>query len=248
MELLWPDSGKEAASNNLRRALYISRKAFDAVAGSRYLASEDRSLVLSPENELWVDVEAFEEATALARRSRNPAAYRAALELYTGDLLPEDPYEEWAEGRRGHLRRLYLALLIELARLNEERGDYGPAVEALRRAVAEEPTNEATHAGLMHVYALSGRRRDALAQYERLREALSGPPGAEPGVTIRRLRDEIALDGRLSTKNLPAGEVTPEAGGHNLPAQRTSFIGREREIVEVERALAIEKQPWSTPG
>ena len=91
MELLWPDSGREAASNNLRRALYISRKAFDAVAGSRYLASEDRSLVLSPENELWVDVEAFEEATALARRSRNPAAYRAALELYTGDLLPEDP-------------------------------------------------------------------------------------------------------------------------------------------------------------
>jgi DNA-binding SARP family transcriptional activator len=164
MELLWSDSGREAASNNLRQALYISPKAFDAVAGSRYLASEDRSLVLSPENELWVEVEAFEEATALARRSRNPAAYRAALELYTGELLPEDPYEEWAEGRRGLLRRLYLALLIELTRLNEERGDYGPAVEALRRAVAEEPTNEATHAGLMHVYALSGRRRDALAQ------------------------------------------------------------------------------------
>ena len=104
MELLWPDSGKEADSNNLRQALYVSRKAFDAVAGSRYLASEDRSLVLSPENELWVDVEAFEEATAIARRSRNPAAYRAALELYTGDLLPEDPYEE----RAGRARRASL--------------------------------------------------------------------------------------------------------------------------------------------
>jgi DNA-binding SARP family transcriptional activator len=150
--------------------------------------------------------------------------------------------------RREALRQLYLALLIELAGLNQERGDYELAIETLRRAVAEEPTNEAAHAGLMRVYALSGRRRDALAQYERLREALSGLPGTEPGTTTRRLRDEIALDGYLSAKNLLAGKVRPEAGDHNLPAQRTSFIGREREMVEVERALAIEQQPWTTPG
>jgi DNA-binding SARP family transcriptional activator len=97
MELLWPDFGREAASNNLRQTLYASRKAFDVAGGSRYLASEDASLVLCARSELWVDVEAFEEAAAVARRSQDPAAYRAAIELYSGELLPEDRYEEWAE-------------------------------------------------------------------------------------------------------------------------------------------------------
>ena len=41
IELLWPGFGKEAASNNLRQTLHAIRKAFDAVGGSRYLASEE---------------------------------------------------------------------------------------------------------------------------------------------------------------------------------------------------------------
>ena len=40
--------------------------------------------MLCPEGDLWVDVDAFEEAVATARRSREPGAYRAAIELYTG--------------------------------------------------------------------------------------------------------------------------------------------------------------------
>jgi hypothetical protein len=52
-----------------------------------------------------VDAEAFEEAAA---------AYRAAVDLYAGDLLPEDCYEEWAEARREGLRTTYVELLVEL--------------------------------------------------------------------------------------------------------------------------------------
>src|SRR5919112_1288311 len=97
MELLWPGFGKEAASNNLRQTLHAARKAFDAVGGSRYLASEEGSLVLCPENILWVDVEAFEEATAIARRSQSPAAYRATPDLYGGSYSPMTPMRS---GRR----------------------------------------------------------------------------------------------------------------------------------------------------
>ncbi|HEX5914748.1 MAG TPA: hypothetical protein VFY54_16635, partial [Rubrobacter sp.] len=90
MDLLWPESGKKAASNNLRQTLLAARRALtsDLAEGSRYLASQDESLVLCPEGEIWVDVDAFEEATATARHARDPGAYRAALELYTGELLP----------------------------------------------------------------------------------------------------------------------------------------------------------------
>src|SRR5918993_870320 len=93
MEALWPHLESRAASNNLRRTLHAARKALDPAASFRYLASEQGQLVLCPEGELWVDVEAFEEAAAGARRSKDPAAYRVALDLYAGELLPEDRYE-----------------------------------------------------------------------------------------------------------------------------------------------------------
>ena len=70
MDLLWPDSGTRAASNNLRKALHVARGTLDPDAGSRALASEDESLVLCPRDDLWVDVDAFEEAAATARRAQ----------------------------------------------------------------------------------------------------------------------------------------------------------------------------------
>jgi DNA-binding SARP family transcriptional activator len=81
MDLLWPDSGKKAASNSLRSTLHTARKVLDPAMGSWYLASEDESLVLCPEGELWVDVDAFQEAAATARGAKEPATYRAALDL-----------------------------------------------------------------------------------------------------------------------------------------------------------------------
>ena len=91
MDILWPDSGRRAASNNLRQALHTARNVLDPAMGARYLASEGESLVLCPKDDLWVDVDAFEAAAAAARRAMEVATYRAVLDLYRSDLLPEDP-------------------------------------------------------------------------------------------------------------------------------------------------------------
>jgi DNA-binding SARP family transcriptional activator len=40
-----------------------------------------------------VDVEAFEEAATSARHAMEPGAFRAAIDLYAGELLPEDRFE-----------------------------------------------------------------------------------------------------------------------------------------------------------
>jgi predicted ATPase/DNA-binding SARP family transcriptional activator/DNA-binding CsgD family transcriptional regulator len=244
IELLWPTLGKRAATNNLRGSLHAARTALasDPVAASRYLASKEERLALCPEVELWVDVETFERAASTARRSREPAAYRAAIELYGGELLPEDRYEEWVEDRRGELRRTYLALQVELAGTYEERAEYDSAIEVLRKVVAEEPTSEEAHAGLMRVYALSGSKGEALAQYVQLKEILSKKLDAEPAASSRALREEIAADRfpLQETQSLgSAPKKPPEAAKHNLPAPRTSFVGREREIVESKRELAM---------
>jgi DNA-binding SARP family transcriptional activator len=140
MDHLWPDSGTRAASNSLRSTLHVARRvlASDPSVGSRYLRSEGDSLVLCPQDDLWVDVEAFEAAALYAQRSREPGAYDAATELYVGELLPEDRYEAWAEDRRRKLDATYASLFLGLAWAHEEREDYGSAIEVLRK-MAREP-------------------------------------------------------------------------------------------------------------
>src|SRR5215217_5534759 len=240
MDTLWPDSGRRAASNNLRRTLHVASRALDPSLGSQYLVSEDEQLLLCPQGELWVDVDAFEEAAATARRARDPVAYRAALELYADELLPADRYEEWVEGRRQQLRHTWLSLHLELARVYEERGEYEKGIELLQRALLEEPTNEQMHACLMRLYAFSEQREEALAQFGRLREALSGQLDAHVSTSTERLREEIA--GGTFLQSQPTFAPTEEPSGvgrHNLPASRTSFVGREHEIIEIKRHLAM---------
>ena len=76
------------------------------------------------------------------------------------------------EELRKTLRGTYLALLLEVAGLYEEHGDFRSALEALRQTVSSEPTHESAHTQLMRMYAVCGSRSEALPQYEQLRETL----------------------------------------------------------------------------
>jgi predicted ATPase/DNA-binding CsgD family transcriptional regulator len=191
---------------------------------------------------MWVDVEAFEEAAVTARRERDPAAYRAALELYAGELLPADRYEEWADVRRQELRRLDVALLAELADIYEERGEYGAGIEALRRVTAKEPAHEEAHAALMRLYALSGYHAEALRQYEQLEVALSRELGTEPNASSRSLREKISSNSFPPEERINRGILLEDSmrfGRNNLPTTRSSFVGRETELRNVKRSLAM---------
>ena len=103
-------------------------------------------------------------AAAAAQRTPDPAAYWAAIEHYTGDLLPEDAYADWAADRREALRQQHLALLLAVARLHTERGEPAPAIAALQRALAAEPAHEAAHRGLMRLYGATGQADQAVRQ------------------------------------------------------------------------------------
>ncbi len=234
--LLWPDLDAKRAANNFHRALHLARKTL-APAG---IALCDGLLSLCPENHLRVDVDTFEEAADIARRTREIAAYRAAIELYDGDLLPGDLYEAWAEERRGELRVKRLSLLMELAALHEEKEEFGFAIEALRGVVATERGHEEAHVALMRAYALSGERERAVAQYKHLEKRLE-ELGAKPGAASRRFYEDISA-GRFppARSEVHASENAHRASErHNLPNIRTSFVGREREMAEVRRSLAM---------
>ncbi|MBT2389777.1 tetratricopeptide repeat protein [Streptomyces sp. ISL-1] len=235
-DLLWPDLDAEAASNNLHQVLHAVRRAL-ATAGTPgdVVVLRDDMVVLGPEGGVRVDLDELEEATRRASAGGSPADYRAALALAEHELLPEDTFESWTREARGaiHVRRT--GLRLGLAEALEQEGHAAEAVEVLQALIADDELNEPGNRALMRVLASAGRRRESLAVYEQLRDALRSDTGSDPDPQTREVY-----------RTLLAGSVEePAERGpvhrHNLPAQMTSFIGREREIAEVEELLARSK-------
>src|SRR5215217_9701882 len=97
----------------------------------------------------------------------------------------------------------------------------------------------------MRLYALSDRRTQALVQYEQLRKALSDKLGTDPSASTHRLYNEIA-DGRFPPSeptdpavDAPTVEEPVHTARHNLPTSRSSFVGREPELRNLKRDLAM---------
>jgi DNA-binding SARP family transcriptional activator len=236
MDLLWPELDPNAAGNNLRKALHVARRALDPrpKATSRYLQAHEEVLRLVSPGDLWIDAEAWKEAAQQAHRTGDLASCRTAVELYSGDLLPEDRYEEWAMGRREELREEFLSLLVDLAALHGREGDLPAAIECFRRAVAADPLREEAHAGLMRAYAESGRRHQAIRQFEDLREVLRTELDVEPEGSTQRLHEDI-VRGRFPVVAAGRPEyrvASAEEGQPSLP-----LVGRDTEIEALEEVL-----------
>jgi DNA-binding SARP family transcriptional activator len=192
MDLLWPELDPAAAGANLRKAAHHARAALDdaAAGGGEMIVTAGEVLAIDA-NDLVVDTEQFRALLTTARRATELDAYRQAIDAYRGELLPDDRYDEWAVSARRELHLEFLAGLTEMAALLEARGEVEAAIATVRRLVAEEPTDEEGHAGLMRLYALAGRRADALRQYEHLCRTLDEELGTEPGPAAQRLYEEI---------------------------------------------------------
>ena len=199
LETLWPDSLPDSAANNLRGALHHARLGLERAGAPSgiFLARDGDQLVLGPRDQLVVDVEAFGEAVKDAWHSAEPAIAERACELYAGDLLPDDPYEEWAAARREGFRASYLTVLNRLAGLHEERGALHHAIAAHERILLTDELDEAAHAGIMRLYAQIGNPQRALAHYARLQSLLDRELGTPPEPATQALAAAIR-EGRFT--------------------------------------------------
>jgi len=158
LEMLWPRLGPDAAASNLHKAASYARSAL----GDRGAVVLRGGVVeLAPGAEVSTDVERFERGDDSA---------------YGGELLPDEPYEQWALGPRARLRERRLAVM---------RSE-GSWEEVLR----EDAADEEAHRALMRRSVASGDRPAAARQFRLLRDELLRL-GAEPSEESLALQREL---------------------------------------------------------
>lgn len=223
LDAVWPDMDPAAADHNFRQNLHYLRRAFAAHGLALPVVSAARSMLSLPED-AWVDANAFRAEAERARATGTSAEqYESALALYSGDLLPEDIYEEWTESQREDLKALRRRLLFDLGRLHQLQGRSEAAARRLEELVRVDPLDEEAHRALMRLYGESGNRQRAARLYERCRELLKAQLDLEPSEETQALHREL-ISGRFT-----AGPRVPQLSG--------ALIGREHETKELRAAL-----------
>lgn len=180
MELFWPGMDSKGARRNLYQAIYNLRQALQTI-GEEYpfVLTEGNTYRLNPELDLWVDSEAFilcyQNAQHLARSGRGEEAtreFQMAEELYQGEFLAEDRYEDWPLVHRENLKNAYLDALDQLSQHFYTNEQLSMCIYYCHKILQEDNCREDVHRRVMMCYMNMDQPHLALRQYHICVDAL----------------------------------------------------------------------------
>lgn len=188
-ETLWP-SGRAGTSNTVRHFVHTLREklepsrtryqtsSFVVARNGGYMLNSD--LVRVDADEFEAEVKAGLFAFGQNRPAEANERLRNAVELYCGDFLAEERFEDWAIHERERLRDLATKPLRLLSTMTEDPDE---AAAFLERLAEMEPLDVDIHRELMRAWLLQGRRGRAIRHYRVLESRL-----------MRELGERISFD------------------------------------------------------
>jgi ATP/maltotriose-dependent transcriptional regulator MalT len=164
------------------------------------VAREGEHLCLGPDVRLDVAHFHAEARQALALgtgvEAGAAAIARSAIARYRGPLLPNDPYEEWAQEPRESARRTVLELLDLCAEIAVRRGDLDEARRIVERTIEIAPYDDHRYLRVASILHWQGRKGAALSVLSRARSALAQLGIDLPAPLVELERTVVAGDAR----------------------------------------------------
>ena len=177
-EELFPRLEPRAAARSLSKALSMARTALAELGepGAALLGADLVHLWLSPEILVDADVQAdaLYAGLAMAPGQGRDDVLAAALAA-DGELLPDEPYADWADRARDQLNSLRQEARLALARDRAKgAGRSGPqdVTAAWLACLDHDPACEEAAGALVRGYLAQGRPEQAARVFERCRAAL----------------------------------------------------------------------------
>ncbi len=203
MDWLWPEADPKRARNSLNSAICALRKLLaridnSSIASPDYLLFDRGQYWLSSDMRVRSDRDEFDEryrhACHLEKDRQVPEAiaeYNKALELYRGDFLAENLYEEWTLIERERLVNVYITMLERVAAYYMRNEQYQECIATCYRALEKDPCQEGSHRLLMECYTRLGARAIGLRQYEICKEILRLKYGTVPSPETKALYSSL---------------------------------------------------------
>ncbi|MFD3616040.1 BTAD domain-containing putative transcriptional regulator [Streptomyces sp. NPDC058676] len=266
-EELWEDRPPLSALTTLQTYIYQLRRRLllatgqqGAPFGSRpphgcpALLTRVGGYELRLDDKQAVDAYRFEQLTEQGMAQHRTGAgeeaartLKEALSLWHGgalvDVITGRRLSAWStqlEERRKSVQEQRFSLELDLGR-------HHAVLDELAEAFRAHPTHEAFAGQLMRALQRCGRRPDALNTFRTLRSHLVEELGLEPSAQLQRLHQEVLADrGHLRGPAAAKAETTPTGrrpvpGPAQLPADTGDFIGRDRELDQLETFLGAER-------
>jgi len=208
---LWPDMDAERARNNFYVAWSIMKSVLGGTSGRGepcpYVESAG-GVCRTIRDAVRSDTDEFEEALAFARAAESDpdrhaplAWYERIVNVYRGDLLPGDVYDDWFVGAREHYRSEYVDAMLRASELLSDAGEAGNALVYLRKAIQTDPLREDLYQRALRCQIEAGQRSSAIDTYLQCKDRLSEELGLDPSAETRALYDRILAmeDGPIPT-------------------------------------------------
>jgi DNA-binding SARP family transcriptional activator len=202
IEMLWPEGHPGAGATSLKVVAHKLRTALEpeketGEAGI-WIEAAHGTYRLNPEAPVWIDVDVFRNhwrrgcvLQAEGRYAEARAEFAQAEELYAGDYLEEDLYEDWTIIPREQLKDIHLDVLQRLAELAERDDDHADVIRYCHKIVLADPCREDGYRMLMRSHGALNQLARAGAWYAVCRQTLARevgmPPNAETIETFESL-------------------------------------------------------------
>ena len=268
--MFWPELDQQSSLNNLRQSLFNIKRTLGDVLHTSTL--QEVSVLLPKKSR--VDTNELIDHNALGMASifenqLNAASLRhlhAAISLYKGEfleglLLPEcSEYDLWAHIERDKYHRIitnsYELLVYHYLISNNYNTGIHLALDWLRL----DNCNEAAHRSLMILYARTGMRKQAVAQYQycinTLRDELGVTPDHHTKEVAEAIRTAEYTDLLVSVppviQRKTANRLRNRSGRPSLlnvlPGLPNIFVQRPRLIAKLNEGLQVPLTVLSAPA
>ncbi len=201
IEYLWPGMEEQRALNNFYVVWSAMKRGLvpnDARESACPYVEHVRGICRVVPGRVRTDLDRFDELLVEARKARGRRDVEAELaalmeltEVYRGELLPGDAYDDWFSGLRGRCRHEYEDSMLRAAELFQQRGDSREALGLIRRALDQDPWREDLYQAALKLQIAIGQRSAAIDTYMACRAHLVDDLGIDPSGETTRLYQQV---------------------------------------------------------
>jgi len=201
IEYLWPEMDEERALNNFYVVWSAMKRAL-APNSVREMpcpfVEHVHGVCRIVPGRVVTDLDEFEAHLHAARKARGDgdaeaelAAIRAAEQVYRGDVLPGDIYDDWFAPVRSRCRHEFEDAMLRAAKILEERGAPHEGLSMLRRPMTHDVLREDFYQAALRLQIAAGQRSAAIETYMSCRSRLVEDLGIDPSRETTALYEQV---------------------------------------------------------